>query len=255
MGTAAGCGVPAFFCTCPACEEARANPAARRGDCGVMIEHHQRLIIDTPPDLRQQFIRENVHEIDRLLYTHAHFDHLGGLGELEYMVRLGKNIQLPTYGSPATFETIHREFGYMEDCLDIHKVLPFDEWDYDGVHYTALPVTHAPGTYGWLIETPQTSLFYAPDTGPLPEATAEHVRGVDIMTMDATYWKKNWSPQNHHSIQECIEEAFLLDAGTLYLTHLCMHYDEPITLTQLNEYLAQYEGRVKPAMDGLKLTL
>jgi len=33
MGTAAGCGVPAFFCDCPACNEARENPALRRGDC------------------------------------------------------------------------------------------------------------------------------------------------------------------------------------------------------------------------------
>ena len=37
MGTGAGCGIPAFFCDCPACQEARENPAIRRGDCGVMV--------------------------------------------------------------------------------------------------------------------------------------------------------------------------------------------------------------------------
>ncbi len=117
--------------------------------------------------------------------------------------------------------------------------------------YTALPVTHAPGTYGYLVETPATRLFYASDTGPLPPETAERIRGVDVLAMDATFWKKNWNPDDHHSVQECIEEGLALDAGTVYLTHLCMHYDEPVTCAQLEEHLEQYDGRVRMAFDGL----
>ena len=79
------------------------------------------------------------------------------------------------------------------------------------------------------------------------------MRGVDVMAMDATFWKRNWSPDAHHSVQECIEEGLELDAGTLYLTHLAMHYDEPVTLVELEEYLQQYGGRVKPAADGLTI--
>ena len=54
-------------------------------------------------------------------------------------------------------------------------------------------------------------------------------------------------------MQECIEEGLELDAGTLYLTHLAMHYDEPVTLAELEEYLQQYGGRVKPAAAGLPI--
>ena len=70
MGTGAGCGVPAFFCECPACEEARRDPRARRGDCGVMVTGAQsghRTLIDTPPDIRQYLLREGVRAIDDLL--------------------------------------------------------------------------------------------------------------------------------------------------------------------------------------------
>ena len=56
-------------------------------------------------------------------------------------------------------------------------------------------------------------------------------------------------------MQECIEEGLELDAGTLYLTHLAMHYDEPVTLAELEDYLQQYEGRVRPAADGLTLVV
>lgn len=255
MGTGAGCGVPAFFCECPACEEARSDPRARRGDCGVMVRGTQTVLIDTPPDIRHQLLRENVKRIDELLYTHAHFDHLGGLGELEYMVQLVTKQALPTYGSAKTLEGVATEFHYLTYCLDFRTLEAFDEREIDGVRYTALPVTHAPGTFGYLIETPDTKLFYASDTGKLPPETAERVRGVDVMALDATFWKRNWSPQAHHSVQETIEEGLSLDIGTLYLTHLAMHYDEPVTLVELEQYLEPYEGRVKPALDGLTIAV
>ena len=255
MGSGAGCGVPAFFCDCPACQEARANPRARRGDCGVMITGTQRTLIDTPPDIRRYFNREGVSFIDNLLFTHWHYDHVGGLGELEYMVQLLTKTQLPTYASPYTLASIGREFNYMMYCLACQEWNPYEELVLDGVKYTALPVTHAPGTYGYLIETSDTRMFYACDTGKLPDETAERIRDVDILAMDATYWKENKYPQNHHSIQECIEEGFELGAAKIYLTHLCMHYAEPITLAELEEYLAQYDGRVEPAADGLSFTI
>ena len=250
MGTGAGCGVPAFFCDCPACEEARRDPRARRGCCGVMVRGERTLLIDTPPDIRYYLNREGVRTIDELLYTHAHFDHVGGMGELEYMMRLVTRKALPTYGSPGALAGMLAEFHYMDDVVERHELKPYDVHEFDGVRYTALPVHHAPGTYGYLIETPGTRLFYASDTGTLPDATAERVRGVDFLALDATYWKHCPTDQ-HHSIQETIEEGLALDAGTIFLTHLCMHYAEPITLVELEEFLRQYDGRVRAASDGL----
>lgn len=258
MGTGAGCGVPAFFCDCPACEEARRDPRARRGDSGAMVTNAQtafHTLIDTPPDIRHYFNREGVRAIDNLLFTHWHYDHVGGLGELEYMVQLLTKAPLPTFASPLTLESIGREFGYMMYCLARVEWQPFEELELDGVRYTPLPVSHAPGTYGILIETEETRLFYASDTGKLPPETAERVRNVDVLAMDATFWKQNGYPDNHHSVQECIEEGLALDAGKVYLTHLCMHYSEPITLAELEDYLKQYDGRVAPAADGLSFPI
>ncbi len=263
MGTAAGCGVPSFFCDCPACAEARAHPELVRGDCGAMVRRAglpesetPTLIIDTPPDARHQLLREGVRHADEVLFTHCHFDHIGGLGEYEYLVALKRGgSPLPVFASPDAHAGIASEFHYMDWCLGIQDLMPGDAHRFDGVTYTALPVTHAPGTYGYLIETPHTRLFYASDTGPLPPKTADAIRGVDILAMDATFWKRNWNPDAHHSVQECIEEGLALDAGTIYLTHLCMHYDEPITCAELEAYLERYDGRVKMAMDGLTISI
>lgn len=262
MGTAAGCGVPSFFCDCPACTEARENPAVARGDCGIMIRgaadgqgRRPTLIVDTPPDARHQLLREGIRNVDEILFTHAHFDHIGGLGEYEYLVQLVQKRRMPTFGSQAALEGILAEFHYMDYCLDTHVLAPFETHEFDGVRYTACPVTHAPGTYGYLIETGATTLFYASDTARLPEETAERVRGCDVLAMDATFWKRNWSPNDHHSVQECIEEGFELGAKTIYLTHMCMHYDEPITYAELDAYLRRYEGRVIAALDGMTLSI
>ena len=126
MGTGAGCGVPSFFCDCPACEEARANPRARRGDCGTMIKGEKTLFIDTPPDLRHQCIRENVRRIDEVLYTHCHSDHVGGLLELEYLVQLKQKEALPVYGSAETLAGIAQEFHYMTYALDMREIAPME---------------------------------------------------------------------------------------------------------------------------------
>lgn len=261
MGTAAGCGVPSFFCDCPACEEARANPDLARGDCGVMVRRRgvddaasnvPTLMIDTPPDARHQLLREGVSWVDEILFTHCHFDHIGGLGEYEYLVALKRGgVKLPVYGTEETLAGLRREFGYLDYVLDWRVLAPGETHVFDGVRYTPLSVTHAPGTMGYLVETPETRLFYASDTGPLPPETAERVCGVDVLAMDATFWKNNWNPGDHHSIQECIAEGLGLDAKKIYLTHMCMHYDEPITYAELVAYLAQYDGRVEAAMDGL----
>ncbi len=265
MGTGAGCGVPSFFCDCKACEEARANPQIARGDCGVMVRrkdfdttraNNPTLVIDTPPDARHQLIREQVDWVDEILFTHCHFDHIGGLGEYEYLVALKRGgVRLPVFGSGETLEGIEREFGYMAGALDLQELQDGQTHVFDGVSYTALPVTHAPGTFGYLIETPKTRLFYASDTAALPEKTAERIRDVDVLAMDATFWKRNWNPNHHHSVQECIAEGLELGAKKIYLTHLCMHYDEPITYAELTEWLKCYDGRVEVALDGMSFEI
>jgi len=257
MGTGAGCGVPAFFCHCKACEEARNHPEYARGDCGVMVSRADgthRLLIDTPPDIRHYLNREGVESFDELLYTHWHSDHVGGLLELEYMVQLLTRKQMPTYATQITLDHLAREFEWMTYCLNPHAICEGDSHTFDDVNYTALPVRHAEGTVGYLIETDSSRTFYASDTGPLPDETKERLQCVDHFIMDATYWGDCPTDQ-HHSITQCIEQGLALNAGRIYLTHLCMHYSEPITLVELNEYLAQYEGRVVAAMDGMKFEI
>ena len=81
------------------------------------------------------------------------------------------------------------------------------------------------------------------------------MHGCETLILDATFWGRNWNPAAHHSVQEAIEEGLELDAGTIYLTHLAMHYNTPVTLAELKAHLAPYDDRVRVAADGLKVSI
>jgi len=252
LGTGAGCGVPAFFCTCVACREASSEPRYQRGRCAVLVRGHQNTLIDAPPDLRAQLLREHIAQIDHFVLTHGHYDHSGGLGELEFYVRVGRQEAIPAYMTPGTGEWLHTAYGFLEDCLSIQTIDAGWQFDQDGVAYTGLEVTHAPGTLGLLLETPDgRRTAYLPDTGPLPASTKDQLQGIDTLILGATFWGRNWLPEDHLSVEEAVRIGLSLNVKKLYLTHLSMHHDIPVTNRELEAYLRTFGDHLHLAYDGL----
>jgi phosphoribosyl 1,2-cyclic phosphate phosphodiesterase len=255
LGTGASCGVPSFYCGCIACEEARKNPRAARDCSDIIISGTQNTLIDAAPDLRRQLVRDNISSIDRVLLTHEHFDHIGGIPQLEYLVRLKQKQAIALYGSGESIAAITNSFPFMDNELEFHQLVTWEQLSFDGVRYTALPATHTKGSYGYLIETGATKVGYFPDTGPLCDSTIEWLKGVDILIIDATFNGDNWMPNVHLSVDGAIEEALKLKPRTTYLTHLSMHYDTPVTTAQLEQKLAKYNGAIQLAYDGLSILI
>ncbi len=76
LGTGTSVGVPAIGCGCDVCTSS--NPRNVRTRCSVVFGLEQgNLLIDTPPDLRHQLLREKIGIIHSVLYTHEHADHIG----------------------------------------------------------------------------------------------------------------------------------------------------------------------------------
>jgi phosphoribosyl 1,2-cyclic phosphate phosphodiesterase len=261
LGTGGACGVPSFYCGCKACDEALTNPRAARDCAGLLIQGELSTLIDTPPQLRTQLIRERTADIDHVLYTHEHFDHLGGLPQLEFYVRMKTHQPLPVYAGRETQAAIEVQYSYLIDTLDCHLLEAFTSVELDGVRYTPLPAAHSPGAFGFLIETATSCMAYFPDTGPLPDVTLVHLSelgahdALDVLAIDSTFNGTNWMHATHHSIDQAIDLIKQVGAKQGYLTHLTMHYDTPITLAELEEKLAVYDGRIAVAYDGLRITI
>lgn len=252
LGTGATVAVPSFFCDCVACAEARKDSSLHRTRSSVVLEGGGAIyLLDASPDFSRQLVRENIDHIDAFLLTHNHFDHSGGIGELESYVRVARQESLPTYMTTESREWFETTYAYMADCL------PVETWDVGakvelpGVTCTALEVQHAPGTVGVLLELASGSrAAYVPDTGPLTRATKERLKGIDTLVLGATFWKENQMPETHLSVQEAVEIGLSLQVRDLYLTHVAMHY-EPVTNRELVGYLESCGSNVHLAHDGL----
>lgn len=257
LGTGASCGVPSYYCGCKACEEALKNPAAQRTCAALLIKGSENTLIDAGPDLRMQLSHARSKSIDRVLFTHEHADHIGGVAQLEYFVRLVSKEALPVYAGQHTLDTIAKQFDYMADTLAPHTLEAGQSYEFDGVRYSVLPAAHGIQTFGFIIERVGGSkrIAYFPDTARPLQEVQEALKGIDVLIIDASFNGRNWMPASHLSIDEAIELAQNLQAKKTFLTHLTMHYDEPITAQELQLKLATYQGAILAANDGLEIEL
>ena len=105
LGSGTSMGVPTIGCDCAVCRSS--DPHDRRTRPSVMVSYNGRhVLIDTTPDFREQALRENITQLDAVLYTHTHADHILGIDDLRplsYRHKPGKHAALRHAAMPAKF--------------------------------------------------------------------------------------------------------------------------------------------------------
>ncbi|HEX4194942.1 MAG TPA: MBL fold metallo-hydrolase [Stellaceae bacterium] len=116
LGCGPSWGVPRIGNDWGACDPK--NPKNRRMRCAVLVEEGgQTVLIDAPPDLREQLLTHDIRRIDAVLFTHAHADHSHGIDDLRSVNKLtGK--PLPLYASPHTMDELQARFRYIFAPVD-----------------------------------------------------------------------------------------------------------------------------------------
>src|SRR5688572_5332664 len=81
LGTGTSQGVPLIGCQCRVCTSSDAKDNRLRSS--VMVEDKEAVfVIDSGPDFRQQMLREKVTQLDAVIFTHEHKDHIAGLDDV-----------------------------------------------------------------------------------------------------------------------------------------------------------------------------
>lgn len=111
LGTGASAGVPVIGCRCPICTSA--SPKNRRlRSSGLLKIGSKRLLIDVGPDFRQQALRYQIDQLDGLLLTHTHYDHVAGIDELRiFNFRMQR--PMPCLLSKETLGDLQRRYYYL----------------------------------------------------------------------------------------------------------------------------------------------
>lgn len=92
------------------------DPRNRRRRCSALVSRKgpdgtTRVLIDTSPDMREQLIDAGVGELDAVLFTHQHADHVHGLDDLR-MVVINMRRRLPVWADGPTSDALISRFGY-----------------------------------------------------------------------------------------------------------------------------------------------
>jgi phosphoribosyl 1,2-cyclic phosphate phosphodiesterase len=252
LGTGTSVGVPVIGCSCKVCVSQ--DPRNQRLRSSVVLRAGGvALLVDSGPDLRQQALRTGLRELDGVLYTHAHLDHVAGFDELRAFCWHRRD-PLPLHGTEACLATLKAMFGWAFAADNIHHgyVKPDPRvvcgtFRYGNLQITPLPVEHGGvETIGYRFDyLGGRSLAYLPDVKRIPQATMRLLHQVDVLVLDAL---RPAPHPTHLCLSDAIAVASDIKAGETWLTHLGHENDH----LQLAESLPL---GVAVAWDGLTLFL
>ncbi|MEA5259315.1 MBL fold metallo-hydrolase [Arcicella aquatica] len=248
LGTGTSQGVPVIACDCEVCQSLDFRDKRLRVSIHLEIADKS-FVIDTGPDFRQQMLRERVHKLDAIIFTHEHKDHTAGLDDVR-AYNFFQQKDMPIYARPSVLEQIQQEFAYAFTAIkypgtpqitlnEIHHNTPFD---IEGVTFTPIEVLHFKlPVYGFRIG----DFTYITDVNYISEEAIEKVRGSKIVVIGALRKEKHLS---HFTLSEAIEVLEKIKPDEAYITHIShqmgLHRD-------VEEELPSY---IKLAYDGLTLT-
>lgn len=200
-GTAAAEGVPALYCDCDTCEQARKLGGKEFRTRSQSLVNDD-LLIDFPADTYMHVLRDGLplHKIYNIIITHAHSDHLYPVDigmRMPGYAHLKDDRPLNVYGS-STVAKVVRTYPLnkrMEEqgILKIHEINAFEPFCVDGYNITPLAADHnsAENPLIYLIEKDGKTLLYAHDTGLLPDETMEYLKKrkphIDFATFDCCF--------------------------------------------------------------------
>ncbi len=240
IGTAAAEAVPALFCECSFCENARKRGGKElRRRSGAIVDND--LLIDFSPDTYTGTLSLGIrlNEVKYVIITHSHSDHFCP-HELEFRrapafcILPDDRAPLKVYGNRNIEAGIRQALG---DDLALHGIdftyvppyVPFKAGDYT---VTPLSVVHCPpeDAYIYLIEKNGVKLLYGNDTGVFPEKTFDYLKGIklDIVSLDCTMGFRDCETGHmgfsaNLKVKNRLEENGCVKDDTMFISHHFSH--------------------------------
>lgn len=247
LGTGTSVGIPMVGCTCSVCNSS--DPRNHRFRCAALIRLPRgNVLIDTPPELRLQLLREKVDLLHAVLFTHPHADHLHGLDDVRPICKY-LNGPVPLFCNHEVERKIRQTFSYAfmpdADKLPAGFIprLTFQHIDDDpftvlGETVTPIPLIHAHfNVLGFRIR----DLAYCTDVNKIPPESWPRLEGLDVLILDCLRHKPH---PGHFCLVEALEVVERLRPKRAFFTHMSHDFEHEDTNRRLPDH-------VRLAHDGL----
>jgi len=248
LGTGTSQGVPVIACNCEVCTSSDPRDDRTRTSARIFVDG-QAWVIDTGPDFRQQMLRAKADQLDAVLLTHEHMDHITGMDDVRTFNFLHER-SMPIYANRATLKAIERVYSYVFTAkrypgvpvLDL-KEIKDEPFMVNEVEVIPINVLHMNmPVLGFRIG----DLTYITDANYISDEELEKIKGSKILVLNALRKEKHIS---HFNLQEAIDLSRRVGAERTYLTHIS-HY-----LGKHEEVSAELPEGVFLAYDGLSVPI
>jgi len=248
LGTGTSQGIPIIGSDHPVCLST--NPKDKRLRSALMLEwDNYRYIIDCGPDFRQQMLREEVKEINGLIFTHEHADHTAGLDDIRpFTHRMG---DVPLYVPERMTDNLQQRFFYIFTKVNRYPGAPSADIEivynkpFDLGGKTIRPVEYMHGKipiYGYRID----DFAYLTDFKSISELEKDKLSNLDTLVLSALRIEAH---PTHLNLEEALALIEELQPRQAYLTHISHR------LGFHDEVEKDLPENVHLAYDGLKLSV
>ena len=245
LGSGTSMGVPTIGCGCAVCRSSDLHD--RRLRPSIMLEFNRAVVvIDTTPDFRTQAIREGIRQLDAVLYTHAHADHVLGLDDLRPL-SYHRPEKIPLYAKPEAVEVIRNMFRYIFEAtyefgglarVELHCISgPLKLF---GACFVPVKVLHGNAE---IIGFRFGSAAYLTDFSEIPAESFTLLNDLDILFLDALRHKPH---PTHSTVDNSLKIVERVKPKRAFFTHICHDLPHEATNTALPPH-------VRLSYDGMKL--
>jgi phosphoribosyl 1,2-cyclic phosphate phosphodiesterase len=231
-----------------------AEPRNRRTRSSIVIETDdgQRLLVDTPPDLRLQLTGAGIGRIDAVLYTHAHADHIAGLDEIRILNRIiGR--AMPAYATRFIWDELRQRFDYAfkpfnsgffsRPVLEEEEIAPGQIVDILGLPVTLIDQDHG---FSRSLGLRTRNFAYCTDVVHLDEPALAALTGLDLFVVDC--FTRTGKHPSHANLDQVLAWVEQLRPHRTILTHMGPDMD-------YQALLASLPPGIEPGYDGMVLAL
>ncbi|MEC8458211.1 MAG: MBL fold metallo-hydrolase [Bacteroidota bacterium] len=223
LGTGTSQGIPVIGCKCDTCLSN--NPKDKRFRSSVHVVYNGNNIqIDTGPDFRTQLLHNNITNVDAILFTHEHQDHIAGLDDVRPII-FKTGLAMPIYGQNRVINRIRKVYDYAfrkqtypgAPRIVTHTINDSSPFFINGVEVIPIPLIHGQlPILGYRIG----EMAYLTDTNMIPEKSMSLLCDLDLLILDALHHNKHFS---HFNLEQALLQAEKIGARQTYFIHMSHH--------------------------------
>ena len=196
------------------------DPHDKRLRTSALIETNTtKIIIDCGPDFRQQALRAGIEQLDAVIVTHEHYDHIGGLDDLRPYCT---TTTIPIYAERNVMDHIVQSMPYCfckdrsprVPAMELREVVPGKKFTIGDLEILPLRVMHGNlPIVGYRIG----GLTYITDMKSMDEDTFKLLKGTDTLVVNALHTKEH---PTHQNVRQAVLFAQRVGARETYLIHM-----------------------------------